>query len=127
MLSNTIIGNITYMEKVLHEGREFLAITMAVNDRISDDACRVRFNNSNGLLTAYNNGTLVVGHQLILSQYDVRISSIRTHYLKDGLMHQLKYPELALTRVRAIIGAAPRPKPEVVAPTVEPTLEEIPF
>jgi hypothetical protein len=126
MLSNTIIGNITYMEKVLHEGREFLAITMAVND-MYDGACRVRFNNSNGLLTAYNNGTLVVGHQLILSQYDVRISSIRTHYLKDGLMHQLKYPELALTRVRAIIGAAPRPKPEVVASTVEPTLEEIAF
>ena len=127
MLSNTIIGNITYLEKAVHEGREFLAITMAVNDRMYDDACRVRFNNSNGLLTAYNNGTLVVGHQLILSQYDVRISSIRTHYLKDGLMHQLKYPELALTRVRAIIGAAPRPKPEVVAPTVEPTLEEIAF
>jgi hypothetical protein len=126
MLSNTIIGNITYMEKAVHEGREFLAITMAVND-MYDGACRVRFNNSNGLLTAYNNGTLVVGHQLILSQYDVRISSIRTHYLKDGLMHQLKYPELALTRVRAIIGAVPRPKPEVVAPTVEPTLEEIPF
>jgi len=126
MLSNTIIGNITYMEKAVHEGREFLAITMAVND-MYDSACRVRFNNSNGLLTAYNNGTLVVGHQLILSQYDVRISSIRTHYLKDGLMHQLKYPELALTRVRAIIGAAPRPKPEVVAPTVEPTLEEIVF
>jgi hypothetical protein len=126
MLSNTIIGNITYMEKAVHEGREFLAITMAVND-MYDGACRVRFNNSNGLLTAYNNGTLVVGHQLILSQYDVRISSIRTHYLKDGLMHQLKYPELSLTRVRAIIGAAPRPKPEVVAQTVEPTLEEIAF
>jgi hypothetical protein len=126
MLSNTIIGNITYMEKVLHEGREFLAITMPVND-MYNGACRVRFNNSNGLLTAYNNGTLIVGHQLILSQYDVRISSIRTHYLKDGLMHQLKYPELALTRVRAIIGAALRPRPEVVAPTVEPTLEEIAF
>jgi hypothetical protein len=126
MLSNTIIGNITYMEKAVHEGREFLAITMAVND-MYEGACRVRFNNSNGLLTAYNNGTLVVGHQLILSQYDVRIRSIRTHYLKDGLMHQLKYPELALTRVRAIIGAAPRPKPEVVALTVEPTLEEIAF
>jgi len=126
MLSNIIIGNITYMEKAVHEGREFLAITRAVND-MYDGACRVRFNNSNGLLTAYNNGTLVVGHQLILGQYHVRISSIRTHYLKDGLMHQLKYPELALTRVSAIIGAAPRPKPEVVAPTGKPTLEEIAF
>jgi len=126
MFSNTIIGNITYMEKAVHEGREFLAVTMAVND-MYEGACRIKFNNSNGLLTAFNNGTLVVGHQLILSQYDVRINSIRTHYLNDGLMHQLKYPELALTRVRATIGAAPRLKPEVAAPKTEPTLEEILF
>jgi hypothetical protein len=126
MFSNVIIGNITYMEKAVNEGREFLAITMAVND-MYEGACRIKFNNSNGLLTAFNNGTLVVGHQLILSQYDVRINSIRTHYLKDGLMHQLKYPELALTRVRATIGAVPRLKSEFAATNVEPTLEEIPF
>jgi hypothetical protein len=134
MFSNTIIGNITYMEKAVHEGREFLAITIAVND-MYEGACRIKFNNSNGLLTAFNNGTLVVGHQLILTQYDVRINSIRTHYMKDELLHQLRYPEIALTRVRAIMGATPKPKAisndDPVADQVPfqaaPTLETVPF
>lgn len=105
MFSNAIVGNIAYMEIVCHEGNEFLAVTMYVKD--ANGTCRIKFNNSNGLLTAVNNGTLVVGQQLILSQFDVRINSIRTHYLKDGLMYQLKYPEITLTRVRATIGAPP--------------------
>jgi hypothetical protein len=128
MFSNTIVGNITYMEKAVYEGREFLAVTMAVND-MYEGACRIKFNNSNGLLSAFINGTLVVGQQLILTQYDVRLNSIRTHYLKDGDLVALKCPEMALTRVRAVIGASPRPKdqPTVTAPNAEPTLEEIPF
>jgi hypothetical protein len=129
MFSNTIIGNIAYMETAVHEGREFLAITMYVKDQF-DGVCRIKFNNGNGLLTAYNNGTLVVGQQLILVQYDVRIASIRTHYVKDDQLVALKYPEIALTRVRAVIGASPEAKPAVtpVAESkVEPTLEEIPF
>jgi hypothetical protein len=127
MFSNTIIGNVTYMELATHEGREFLAITVAVNDAY-DRSCRIKFNNSNGLLTAYRNGTFVVGQQLILSQYDVRIASIRTHYTKDGQLLPLKYPELALTNVRATIGSAPKPKAEVIqAQAAVPTLEEIPF
>ena len=129
MFSNTIIGNVTYLELATHEGREFLAITLAVHD-LYDSSCRIKFNNSNGLLTAYKNGTFVVGHQVILTQYDVRINSIRTHYMKDNMMHQLKYPELALTRVRAVLGSRPQPKvemPAVDASTPQPTLEEIPF
>jgi hypothetical protein len=127
MFSSTIIGNVSYMELATHEGREFLAITVAVNDAY-DRSCRIKFNNSNGLLTAYRNGTFVIGQQIILSQYDVRISSIRTHYTKDDQLIPLKYPEIALTNVRASIGSAPKPKP-VVLPgiQVEPTLEEIPF
>lgn len=128
MFSNTIVGNICYMEKAIHEGREFLAISMVVND-MYEGTCRIKFNNANGLMTAYNNGTLIVGQQLILTQFDVRLSSIRTHYFKDGDLVALKYPEMALTKVRAVIGSAPRPKaqPEVIAPKVEPTLEEIAF
>lgn len=127
MFSNTIIGNVSYMELATHEGREFLAITVAVNDAY-DRSCRIKFNNSNGLLTAYRNGTFVIGQQIILSQWDARISSIRTHYTKNGQLQPLKYPEIALTNVRAIIGAAPKPKAMVApVPQVEPTLEEIPF
>jgi len=128
MFSNTIVGNIAYLEVAVHEGREFLAITMYVKDQY-DGVCRIKFNNSNGLLTAYNNGTLVIGQQLILTQWDVRIASIRTHYAKDNQLIALKYPEVALTRVRAVIGSAPEPKPAVVQqqPMVEPTLEELLF
>jgi hypothetical protein len=126
MFSNTIVGNIAFMEKAVHEGREFLAITLYVKDQY-DGICRVKFNNANGLLTAHNNGTLVVGQQLILSQYDVRINSIRTHYEKDGKLVSLKYPEVALTRVRATIGAAPEAKPVAPAAKAEPTLEEVLF
>ena len=127
MFSNTIIGNVTYMEIAVHEGREFLAITVAVNDAY-DKSCRIKFNNSNGLLTAYRNGTFVVGQQLILSQWDVRIASIRTHYTKDGQLLPLRYPEIALTNVRATLGSTPKPKAMVEpTPQVEPTLEEIPF
>jgi len=126
MFSNTIVGNIAFMEKAVHEGREFLAITLYVKD-LNDGTCRIKFNNANGLLTAYNNGTLVVGHQLILSQYDVRINSIRTHYEKDGQLVALKYPEISLTRVRATIGAAPEVKPATPVAKAEPTLAELPF
>jgi len=127
MFSNTIIGNVSYMELATHEGREFLAITVAVNDAY-DRSCRIKFNNSNGLLTAYRNGTFVIGQQIILSQYDVRISSIRTHYTKDDQLLPLKYPEIALTNVRATLGSAPKPK-AVVEPRAQavPTLEEVPF
>jgi hypothetical protein len=128
MFSNTIVGNISYMEKAIHEGREFLAISMVVND-MYEGACRIKFNNANGLMTAYNNGTLVVGQQLILTQFDVRLNSIRTHYFKDGDLVALKYPEMALTKVRAVIGSAPRPKvqPVATAPVAVPTMDEIPF
>lgn len=128
MFSNTIVGNIAYLEVAVHEGREFLAITMYVKDQY-DGVCRIKFNNSNGLLTAYNNGTLSVGQQLILTQWDVRINSIRTHYFKDDQLIALKYPEVALTRVRAVIGSAPEPKPAVAQqqPKAEPTLAELPF
>jgi len=128
MFSNTIVGNIAHLEVAVHEGREFLAITMYVKDQY-DGVCRIKFNNSNGLLTAYNNGTLSVGQQLILGQWDVRINSIRTHYFKDDQLIALKYPEIALTRVRAVIGSAPEAKPVVAQqqPKAEPTLAEIPF
>ena len=125
MFSSTIVGNIAFMETVTHEGREFLAIKMYVKDQY-DGTCSIKFNNSNGLLTAYTNGTLKVGHQLILTQYDVRINSIRTHYTKDDQLVALKYPEVALTGVRAVIGASPLPKAQEQAKPV-PTLEEVPF
>lgn len=142
MFSNTIIGRIVYMEPAVHEGREFLAIKLAVSD-ISGNEIRIKFNNSNGLFAAYKNGTLVIGHQLILTQFDVRLNSIRTHYLKDGFLHQLRYAEIALTNVRAVMGAAPRAKvpghqvpdayvsnqqiEETVPFQAEPTLDPVAF
>jgi len=128
MFSNTIVGNVAHLELATHEGREFLAITMYVKDQF-DGVCRIKFNNSNGLLTAYNNGTLVVGQQLILTQWEVRINMIRTHYTKDNALVPLKHPEVALTRVRAVIGAPPAAKQTAapVAVKAEPVVEELLF
>jgi len=128
MFSNTIVGNVAHLELATHEGREFLAITMYVKDQF-DGLCRIKFNNSNGLLTAYNNGTLVVGQQLILTQWEVRINMIRTHYTKDNALVPLKHPEVALTRVRAVIGAPPAAKQTAapVAVKAEPVVEELLF
>jgi len=125
MFSNTIVGNVAHLEVATHEGREFLAVTMYVKDQ-ADGICRIKFNTANGLLTAYTNGTLTVGQQLILNQWDVRINTIRTHYTKDNKLIPFKYPEVSLTRVRAVIGSSPEAKP-VVKTEPKPTLEEVLF
>jgi hypothetical protein len=44
--------------------------------------------------------------------------------MKDELLYQLRYPEIALTRVRAIMGAAPKPK---VITTDDPVADQVPF
>jgi hypothetical protein len=112
MFSSTIIGYVTDLKvlKSREDNSLFLAVSIAVNDPFGG-SCRLRFTNSNGLLAAYNKGTLVTGHQLILTQWNVRIASIKTHYQKDDQLVALKYPEIKLTGVRATIGAAPKPKP----------------
>lgn len=125
MFGNTIVGNIAFMKKATCDGRDFLAIKMYVKDQYEDTCC-IKFNNANGLFTAFNNGTLVVGQQLILIQYDVRINLIRTHYEKEGRLVALKYPEIALTKVRAVIGSAPMVKSQE-QPKPQPMLEEISF
>lgn len=111
MFSSTIIGYVTDLKvlKSREDNSFFLAVSIAVNDPFGG-SCRLRVTNSNGLLAAFNKGTLVAGHQLILTQWSVRISTIKTHYQKDGQLVALKYPEIKLTGVRATIGAAPRPK-----------------
>ena len=111
MFSSTIIGYVTDLKvlKSREDDSYFLAVSIAVNAPFGG-SCRLRFTNSNGLLAAYNKGTLVPGHQLILTQWNVRISTIKTHYQKDGQLVTLKYPEIKLTGVRATIGAAPKPK-----------------
>jgi hypothetical protein len=111
MFSSTIIRYVTDLKvlKSREDNSVFLAASIAVNDPFGG-SCRLRFTNSNGLLAAFNKGSLVAGHQLILTQWSVRISTIKTHYQKDGQLVALKYPEIKLTGVRATIGAAPRPK-----------------
>jgi len=127
MFSNTIVGTVAHLKVVEHDG-EFLAVTLYVKDK-SNSQCSIKFNNNNGLLTAYNNGTLVVGQQLILTQWEVRINSIRTHYTKDNALVPLKYPEISLVRVYAVIGALPMAKQTaaLAATEVEPVIDELPF
>lgn len=111
MFSNTIIGNVVHTEvvKSQYQDGDYLAITLAVED-LNGNSIRVRFNNSNGLLTAYKNGTLVGGTQLILTQFDVKLDSIKSHYIKDGSLAPLKFAQVSLSNVRAIIGSIPMGK-----------------
>lgn len=115
-------GRIAHMEVVDYEDRKFLSVTLV--HTISDTAdVRVKFTNSNGLLTAFNNGTLVVGQELTISG---TIKGIRAFYLKDDVLTPLKMPELQFRCMSYAFGSKPQPKAEIT-PMAEPTLEEVPF
>lgn len=117
----TVHGRIAYMEKVEYQGDTFLSVVLAHTMSEQCDA-RIRFTNKNGLLTAYNNGTVVIGQELTVSG---RIKGIRTFYMKDDVLTPLKNPEIQMSVGGYIFGTKPQPKVE--APKAEPTLEEIPF
>ena len=130
MFGNTIIGNVVHAEvvKSQYQDSDYLAITLAVED-LNGNSIRVRFNNSNGLLTAYKNGTLVGGTQLILTQFDVKLDSIKSHYIKeDGSIELLRFPQVSLSKVCAIIGSIPMGKRNQEAtqttPVAPPLAEE---
>jgi hypothetical protein len=125
--TTTLHGRIAHMEVVLYQEKEFLSVTLAHTISENTDV-RVRFTNSNGLLTAFRNGTVVIGQELTVSG---NIKAIRAFYMKEDELVPLKYPELQLRCTGYIFGSKPQPKAEVeqedktVAP--QPTLEEIPF
>jgi RecG-like helicase len=116
----TVHGRITYMEVVDYQQQQFLSVVLAHTVSENTDV-RVKFTNSNGLLTAYGNGNLVVGQELTVSG---SIKGIRSFYMKEDELVPLKYPELQLRCTGYIFGSKPQVKSEVA---VEPTLEEIPF
>lgn len=117
----TLHGRIAHMEPVEYQGDTFLSVVLA--HTISEQCdVRIRFTNSNGLLTAYNNSTVVVGQELTVTG---RIKGIRTFYMKGEDLTPLKYPEIQMSVSGYIFGTKPQPK--VGAPKAEPTLEEIPF
>jgi hypothetical protein len=117
-------GRIAHMEVVNYEDREFLSVTLAHTISETTDV-RVRFTNSNGLLTAYKNSNLIVGQELTVSG---NIKAIRAFYMKEDVLTPLKYPELQLRCISYAFGSKPQPKSEpVITATAVPTLEEIPF
>jgi hypothetical protein len=115
-------GRIAHMELVQYQDKEFLSVALAHTISENSDV-RVRFTNSNGLLTAFRNGTVVIGQELTVSG---SIKGIRSFYMKDDVLTPLKYPELQLRCTGYVFGSKPQPKSDAVA-TVEPTLETIPF
>ena len=119
----TLHGRIAHMELVDYQEQQFLSVVLAHTISENTDV-RVRFTNSNGLLTAFNNGNLVVGQELTISG---NIKGFRAFYMKDDALTPLKYPELQLRCTGYIFGSKPQVKPEVAAPKPEPTLEPLPF
>jgi len=117
-------GRIAHMEVVDYQDQKFLSVSLVHTISEATDV-RVRFTNSNGLLTAFNNGTLVVGQELTISG---TIKGIRSFYMKDDVLTPLKMPELQFRCISYAFGSKPQPKAEaVITPVAEPTLEEIPF
>ena len=110
----TIHGRIAYMEKAVHEGQEFLAVTLMHTINENTDV-RVKFNNSNGLLTAFINGNLVVGQELTIGG---TIKGIRSFYMKDDVLTPLKNPEFQVRVISYAYGA----KPKAVATVSEEAL-----
>jgi hypothetical protein len=110
----TLHGRIAYMEKAVHEGQEFLAITLMHTINENTDI-RVKFTNSNGLLTAFINGNLVIGQELTIGG---TIKGIRSFYMKDDVLTPLKNPEFQVRVINYAFGA----KPKVTADAVQETL-----
>jgi hypothetical protein len=119
----TLHGRIAHMELVDYQDQQFLSVVLAHTISENTDV-RVRFTNSNGLLTAFGNGNLVVGQELTVSG---NIKGIRAFYMKEDALMPLKYPELQLRCTGYIFGSKPQAKAEVETPKAEPTLEAIPF
>lgn len=115
MFSNIVIGNIIHAEIVKSQygdNKEFLSITLAVEDR-TKTSIRIKFNNSNGLLTAFKSATLVTGMELIIYQFDVKLDSIKSkdsqYTRQDGSTGEYKYTQMTLTNVSAKINWASAP------------------
>jgi hypothetical protein len=130
--SITLVGRIADLRTFQTEDdRECLAVTLY--HRISQDATiTVKFLNSNGLLTAYNNSNLVVGQELTVTG---KLQAIRAFYMKDDALTPLKQPEFQLRVNDYAFGSKPQPKVQDTEPAVtstkkakaKPTLEPVEF
>jgi len=126
--SVTLLGRIANLTVITTEDdRQCLAVTLY--HRISQDATvTVKFLNSNGLLTAYGNGNLVVGQDLTVTG---KLQGIRAFYIKDEELTPLKQPEFQMRVTDYAFGSKPQPKTESMAPgnqaKAEPTLEPVAF
>jgi len=120
--SMMVHGRIANLEEVEYNGQTFLSAAMYTTISEQTDA-RVVFTNSNGMLTAFRNGNLVVGQEMTLIG---RLKGVRAFYTdKEDQLQPLKNPELQMSVQQYIFGSKPQPKKEPVQ--AQPTLEEIPF
>lgn len=119
--STTIKGRVAFMEVKSINERETLVLKLAT--RLGEHCeARLEILNSNGLLTAYNNGNLVVGQDLTVSG---AIRNVRSHYInKDQELVALKFPELKFTATDFDFGAKPMAREEEVMVESEEEEEE---
>jgi len=121
----SMVGRIADLKVIQTEDqRDCLVVTLY--HRISPDATvTVKFLNSNGLLTAYGNGNLVVGQELTVMG---KITGIRSFYMKDDALTPLKQPEFQIKCMDYAFGSKPQPKVQPKEESkVEPTLEPVAF
>ena len=91
MIKATFTGNITHVDLVQYEDREFLSVTVAVDDG-NDNSIRVQITTSNGLMSAHKNGEDLTGLRVVVNG-DIQLNSIRSHYTQDDVHKTLKYPQ----------------------------------
>ena len=103
----TVHGRVANLEEVEYNDQNFLSAAMYTTISEQTDA-RIVFTNSNGMLTAFRNGNLIVGQEMTLIG---RIKGIRAFYEdKEGQLQPLKNPELQMTVQQYIFGSKPQPK-----------------
>ena len=103
----TVHGRIANLEEVEYNDQNFLSAAMYTTISEQTDA-RIVFTNSNGMLTAFRNGNLIVGQEMTLIG---RIKGIRAFYRdKEDQLQPLQKPELQMTVQQYIFGSKPQPK-----------------
>ena len=118
----TLHGRIAHLEPITYDGKDYVKVVLVHTISKQTDT-RVVFWNNNGLLTAFNNGNLVIGQELTISG---SISGVRAFYMKGEELVPLKNTELQMRVNGYVFGSKPQPKAQVPFST-EPTLEEIAF
>jgi len=98
----SITGRLAHAELVKYRENTFLSLHLISNLMDGDDTgVTVKFTNSNGLITLFNKGLLQKGRFMTVTGH---LKTIRSSYMKNGSLTNLKRPEITLTKAQVLNG-----------------------